>query len=79
VCARTWTLTDDLHHTSYDQLGHEPDADLLPMCRSCHEALHRILERSGHWREMPRRAATASIITTLRNTRRIASDGVRSA
>jgi len=76
VCERAWTSTDDLHHASYDQLGHEPDADLVPMCRPCHQALHRILDRSGHWRAMPRRAATARIITNLRRTRRIASDGI---
>jgi hypothetical protein len=76
VCQRAWTLADDLHHASYGQLGHERDADLVPMCGQCHEALHRILDRSGHWRAMPRRAATARIITNLRRTRRIASDGI---
>jgi len=79
VCERTWTLTDDLHHASYDQLGHETDADLLPMCRPCHQALHRILDRSGHWRTMPRRAATARIITNLRRPRRIAAGDIHDA
>jgi hypothetical protein len=74
-----WTLNDDLHHANYDQLGHEPDNDLVPMCKPCSKGLHRILERSGHWRAMPRRAATASIITNLRRTRRIAAGDANSA
>jgi hypothetical protein len=78
VCDRAWTLTDDLHHASYDQLGNERDADLVPMCRPCHKALHHILDQSGHWRAMPRRTATARIVTTLRNTRRLAAGAVRS-
>jgi hypothetical protein len=64
VCDRAWTLTDDLHHASYDHLGHERGVDLVPMCRPCHEALHHILDQSGHWRAMPRRIATARIIRT---------------
>jgi hypothetical protein len=79
VCDRAWTLSDDLHHASYDQLGHERGADLMPMCRPCHDAMHRILDRSCFWRSMPRRTATARIITTLRNARRLTSGGVRSA
>ena len=79
VCERVWTLSDDLHHANYDQLGHEPDADLVPMCRPCHRVLHRILDRSSHWRAMPRRAATARIITNLRRIRRTPSDGVSGA
>jgi hypothetical protein len=76
VCERTWTLNDDLHHANYDQLGHEPDNDLVPMCKPCSKALHRILERSGHLGAIPPRAATASIITNLRRIRRTPSDGV---
>jgi len=79
VCERVWTLSDDLHHASYDHLGHEPDADLVPMCKPCHRALHRILERSSHWRALPHRAATARIITNLRRLRRTPSDGVSGA
>ena len=79
VCLRTWTLSDDLHHASYDQLGHEPNTDLVPMCRACHQALHRVLDRSGHWRTMPRRTATVQIIAALRRTRRIAAGGISNA
>jgi hypothetical protein len=76
---RTWTLTDDLHHASYDQLGTNPDADLVPMCRPCHQALHRIVDRSGHCRAIPRHAATVRIIINLGRTRRIASGDISNA
>jgi hypothetical protein len=66
VCDRPWTLDHDLHHVSYDNLGAERDEDLLPACRGCHEALHQILDSSRAWRAMPRPAATAGIISTLR-------------
>jgi 5-methylcytosine-specific restriction endonuclease McrA len=70
VCGTPWTLDDDLHHTVYTNLGQERDADLLPMDRGCHEALHRILDTSRAWRSMPRPAATAGIIAMLRGSAR---------
>lgn len=30
----------DLHHRTYDHLGHEPLRDLVPLCRADHQALH---------------------------------------
>ncbi len=36
----------DVHHTSYANLGNEFDGDLLVLCRSCHEAEHKRMERS---------------------------------
>jgi hypothetical protein len=69
VCGRVWTLDDDLHHASYDNLGNERDEDLIPMDRDCHEDLHQILANSRAWRAMPRPAATAGIIATLRTRR----------
>jgi 5-methylcytosine-specific restriction endonuclease McrA len=67
VCGKPWTLDDDLHHASYANLGHEPDTELVPMCRGCHEDLHQILDTSRAWRTMPRPAATTGIITILRS------------
>jgi len=64
-CRRGWTLRDDLHHLSYDRLGNERHEDLLPMCRTCHRALHRILDTSPHWRAMPRSTASLAIIERL--------------
>jgi hypothetical protein len=69
VCGKPWTLDDDLHHASYTNLGHEPDEDLIPMDRDCHEALHQILDTSRAWRAMPRLAATNGIIAVLRSRR----------
>lgn len=30
----------DVHHLTYARLGHEDDADLLTLCRACHDARH---------------------------------------
>jgi len=30
----------DVHHLTYDRLGHEDPADLLAVCRECHDELH---------------------------------------
>ncbi len=68
-CARPWILRDDLHHLNYERLGNERYEDLEPMCRACHEALHRILDGSRQWRAMPLPTATASIISRLTNGR----------
>jgi hypothetical protein len=67
VCDKEWTLTSgDLHHATYDDLGREQHRDLVPMCRTCHERLHQILDRSKHWRKLPRAVATRQLITILR-------------
>jgi hypothetical protein len=41
VCAFCGT-TDDihLHHHTYDRMGRELDEDLVPLCVSCHDAVH---------------------------------------
>lgn len=31
----------ELHHATYERLGRELDADLVPLCRSCHLEFHR--------------------------------------
>lgn len=66
VCDRPWTLADDLHHATYERLGREHDTDLWPMCRVCHEALHRLLDLSRYWRRLPRPVATAALVAALR-------------
>jgi hypothetical protein len=67
VCDTEWTLTSgDLHHATYDNLGREHHRDLIPMCRTCHERLHQILDHSKHWRKLPRALATHQLITILR-------------
>lgn len=38
VCAAVARL--DVHHNSYERLGHERDADLIVLCRHCHNLFH---------------------------------------
>jgi hypothetical protein len=40
VCGRSTDL--ELHHLSYDQLGHEQHEDLVPMCHRDHELWHDV-------------------------------------
>lgn len=32
------------HHMTYERLGEERPEDLLPLCKSCHHSVHRILD-----------------------------------
>ena len=74
ACGVAWMLDHgDLHHRTYGRLGNERDEDLMPMCRDCHDELHRILERNPAWRRMGRPQATDLIVTGM--ARRL-SDGV---
>jgi 5-methylcytosine-specific restriction endonuclease McrA len=67
ICGAPWTLQrGDLHHRSYARLGHEESPDLVALCRSCHGALHRVLESDRSWRRLGRAQATDLIIKTLR-------------
>jgi predicted HNH restriction endonuclease len=67
VCDATWTLRDgDLHHRTYVRLGHERRTDLVPLCRACHDDLHRVLESDPSWRRLGRAQATDLIIIVLR-------------
>ena len=74
VCGTTWSLRHgDLHHRSYARLAHEADADLVPLCRSCHGQLHRVLESSTGWLRLGREAATDQVVARLRAKRRVRS------
>lgn len=33
------------HHMSYKHMGREPDSDLIALCRSCHNGIHRVYDR----------------------------------
>jgi hypothetical protein len=71
VCGSAWTLSlGDLHHRTYDRLGAELDADLVPLCRADHDALHRLWDESPAWRRLGRSQATAGIIAALRRQAR---------
>jgi hypothetical protein len=67
VCDARWRLRDgDLHHVGYLRLGAEMFSDLWPICRTCHEALHRIWDGTPAWRALGREAASAGIVAALR-------------
>jgi 5-methylcytosine-specific restriction endonuclease McrA len=67
ICGATWLLErDDLHHRTYARLGHESCRDLIPLCRSCHGEIHRVLESDRSWRRLDRAQATDLIVKALR-------------
>jgi hypothetical protein len=67
ICGTRWSLErDDLHHRTYARLGHEGSRDLIPLCRICHGALHRVLEFNPSWRQIDRVQATDLIVKVLR-------------
>ena len=67
ICGVPWLLErGDLHHRSYSRLGHERSRDLIPLCRICHMALHRVLEFDRSWRRLDRAQATDLIVKALR-------------
>lgn len=71
VCSAPWLLSrDDLHHRSYERLGHERHTDLVAMCRTHHTALHDLWDKSPSWRRLGRAQATAGIIAALRRQRK---------
>lgn len=77
VCERTLEKSGslDLHHVSYDGVhqdeggwwwAEETDADLLPMCRLCHQELHRRMDAPRAYLGWSRRRATVHIAGTMR-------------
>lgn len=67
VCGDPWSLSNgNLHHRSYDRLGHERHTDLIAICRVHHTALHDLWDKSPSWRRLGRSQATAGIIAALR-------------
>ncbi|WP_053353948.1 hypothetical protein [Leucobacter musarum] len=65
-CGHQWQAgRDDLHHCSYRRLGDEAHDDLWAMCRTCHTALHRMIESTRSWRRLPRRQANQLAIAVL--------------
>ena len=43
MCPRTDEI--EVHHVSYDRLGHERDEDLKALCVRCHNDLHYALRK----------------------------------
>ena len=72
VCGAEWTLRrGDLHHRSYDRLRQERFADLIPMCRACHDRLHLILESIPAWRRLGRAPASDLIVAMMARSARL--------
>lgn len=40
-------LNIDLHHITYKNLGAEKDEDVVPLCHSAHEFVHRLIKEYG--------------------------------
>lgn len=38
--AKKGDATLDVHHLTYERLGHEPTSDLMVLCRACHDLHH---------------------------------------
>nr|PKY86269.1 hypothetical protein CYJ24_02145 [Actinomyces naeslundii] len=71
VCSKPWhERRDDLHHASYSRMGRERHEDLVPMCRACHELVHKAIDASTAWQRLiakgHRRLVTVSIIARLK-------------
>lgn len=76
VCGRAWLLEDgDLHHRSYERLGHEHHHDLLPLCRAHHSQLHALWDACPAWRRLGHTQATTGIIAALRRNLTTAHQG----
>lgn len=39
----------DVHHKTYERLGHEKLSDLRLLCRECHYRTHRMKKGIRHW------------------------------
>lgn len=67
LCGRPWHLADgDLHHLSYAHLGQEAFAELWGLHRSCHEALHAVIEAAATAKWRSRAEASLAAVAFLR-------------
>jgi hypothetical protein len=76
ACGKRWTLhCGDLHHRTYERLGHEHYRDLAPMCRDCHLSLHALIESTPQWRRLAPAQATDMIVNWLAHQHLEEGDG----
>lgn len=53
-CGEPWTgRCGDLHHLTYERIGHEAATDLVPLCRGCHSMLHSVMDWLPKSRKTP--------------------------
>lgn len=58
----------EVHHKTYERLGHEKLSDLITLCRSCHEAItSSIRQRRYNKAQMPQQDIKRLTPTTERN------------
>jgi HNH endonuclease len=42
VCGRPWDNSMVFHHRTYARLGREWLSDIRPVCKPCHDAIHKL-------------------------------------
>lgn len=62
----TSTRDVHLHHLDYERMGCEPDGDLMGLCQSCHDLVHRFATMRP---DLSLRDATMFAIAELRHNR----------
>lgn len=76
--------TLDLHHVSYDGVTEHPngkwsaresDADLMPLCRDDHQAVHRMMDRRREFYGWSRYRATVVIVAHLKRVKGMKNSG----
>lgn len=66
VCAVCGTEEwDDLHHLTYDRMGHELHADMVALCRRDHDYMHRAYD-AGRWRHIGYEAVMRRLLKLAR-------------
>lgn len=52
LCQRCENKTQDVHHRTYQRIGHEKNDDLIALCRDCHDLTHKYIK------SLPRKVQT---------------------
>lgn len=72
-CGELWSVRrGDLHHCTYDRLGHESHEDLWQLCRTCHTELHRLLDSTKSWRKLDAMVANRLALATIQSCSSVA-------
>lgn len=67
-CGASWRPDFEFHHRTYKNLGRERLMDLVPLCRSCHQAVHDLFNSDQKWKNKGLWYATREV--TRRRVRR---------
>ena len=66
ICGVPWFSSEESSPPQLLPSGPREVRDLIPLCRICHMALHRVLEFDRSWRRLDRAQATDLIVKALR-------------